>query len=168
MKLKPLKDFILVDYKPESTKQLESGLYVLGEDAFDFLELSVISPGLGCELVSEGDSVLIRKESLFQAEVGQGLIFKTKEGLLYKLNNKMVNKYIYVKPITEEVTKSGLIILHQSDSVPQKAEVIEVGSKVEYVKAGQKVVVGKHAMSNKYDDGYFVHEDDVLGIIQED
>lgn len=163
--IKPLRDFILVEYKPETNKQLESGIYVPNEDAFDFLELSVLKAGFGCKYVKDGDTVYIRKESLFQAEVDQGFIYQTKEKLVLKLNGQTMNKNILIRPIIEETTKGGIILLPQSEESPiQKGEVIQIGGDVEDVNLGDVVLIGKHS-GLKDGDNYFVHEDEVLGVI---
>lgn len=57
-----------------------------------------------------------------------------------------VNDVILVRPINPQAaTKSGLIKPGQSRGVPQDAEVIEVGSEIDFVKAGDKIKYAQYA-----------------------
>lgn len=165
--MRPIKDRILVEYIPQKDVQTESGIYVT-EDTLNFLELNVLKAGTGCENVKDGDTVRIRKESLFQTEYEKTLLFQTKEPLLFKINNKATNKYILFSPITETTTKSGLLIHLGADSkTPQKGVVIDCGEKTEFIKQGDTVLIGKNS-TVKDGEYYWVHEDDVIGIVEED
>lgn len=160
--MRPIGKRVLVDYKPELNHQLDSGLYVPNEDAFDFLTLKVISAGFKCEDVKDGDEILIRKESLFQADYNvSDKLFFTEENLILKVNDNVIKDNLLVVPIVEEVSKGGIIMLEDNTSVTNRAEVVQVGDGCESVKLHDTVLYNKnHAL--KDGDFEYVKEEAIL------
>lgn len=167
--MRPLRNYITVDYTPQNHKELDSGVIITNEDYFDFLELKVLKSGLGCKKVKDGDTVYIRKESLFQADIGDDITFQTREDLVLKTNGKPINKNVTVLPHKDDHTmervKNGIILPGQVSSAPQKGVVLEVGDDVQYVKGGDTVIMGKYS-TMKDGDIYYINEDEILGIIE--
>lgn len=141
--MKPLKNNIIVDYKPQINKELESGIIVPNEDAFDFLELDVISVGDDCKEVKNGDKILIRKESLFQAEAGNDWMFFTREDLVLKSNFQPIGNKVVLKMEDEVLSPSGLVL--EINKKSQYGQVISIGSSCQYVKLGDRVLKSKHS-----------------------
>lgn len=78
----------------------------------------------------------------------------------------------------EETTKSGIILASGAKEKPQIAEVIEVGTGIDfvegkevkmYIKKGDKIIVSKYAGTEiKYDGEEYliVKQDDILAIVE--
>lgn len=163
--MRPIGKRIIVDYKPENINQLDSGLYTYGEQVFDYLTLKVISAGVKCDRVKDGDEVLIRKESLFQADINMNeLLFFTEEKFVIKVNSTMIKDNILAVPKIEEVSEGGIILLDNKQSKTITAKVVQVGEDCESVRVEDEIVFNRnHAL----EDGDFVYvkEDSVLCIL---
>lgn len=160
----PLDSKIFVDYQPNALKKLDSGILLLGEDSQDFLEVQATSVGLKCTEVKKGDTLLIRKEDLYQTEIGNELIFMTKEELVLTINGHPAGKRLYVQPETQKVTKTGIVINTENDLENKKAVVLSVGSKCEDVSVGDIVLLEKYS-GIKIKDKLYISESEVMAVL---
>ncbi|NPA34574.1 MAG: co-chaperone GroES [Chlorobi bacterium] len=91
-----------------------------------------------------------------------------------KVGLKPLHDRVVVKPIEEEVTKSGIIIPDTAKERPQQGLVVAVGpgkkDEPTTVKVGEKVLFGKYAGTEIEIDGeeyLIMRESDIYAIIEE-
>lgn len=163
--MRAIKDRIIIDYTPEKVKELDNGLIALGEDAFDFFTVKALSVGSECKEVKKGDDIYIRKESIFQFDGPDGLVFFTKESLVLKTNGYPIGKKVLLTQVKETVTNSGIIILEEDNAPCKKGAVVALGKDCEELSLGDLVVYNKD-FGLKVDTGEVViNEEDVLAIL---
>lgn len=162
--MRPLKNRIIIDYKPENVYEREDGILIMGEDSTDFFELTALSAGLACKEVEDKDLILLRKESIYQVMVGLDWMYLTEENLVLKINGYPAGDKVIIKPETEIKTKNGIII---PDTATQngvkRGVVLAVGADCTQVSVGQHVILDKYS-GLEYEDELIVSESEILAI----
>lgn len=163
--MRPLKKNIFIDYKPEMVHDLGNGILIFGEDSFDFFEVIALSVGTGCKEVEDKQKILIRKESIFQAEVGLDWVYMTREDLVLKINGYPAGNKVVIRPQTEQKTAGGLIIpIDTEKETHRKGIVLAVGPDCTEVSVGDHVILEKYS-GLEYKDELIVTESEILAVL---
>lgn len=140
----PLRDYIFFEYTPERLQEVtESGIVAYGEDYNNFIEVIAKHVGMECKEVVEGDTLYIRKESLFQTSDDiNSCFFLTKENLVLKINGHPAGKYVVLTNKKEEVTQGGIILPYKEGEFYVATS---IGTECEDVRVGDLVVIDEHS-----------------------
>lgn len=141
--MKPLRNLIHIDYKPNTHTELESGIFLPTEDSSDFFTVRAISVGPDCKEVQPGDNLYIRKEELYQTTDDISTTdFFTKEPAVLKINGHPAGNKVVLGELKEKKTKSGLYIPVEDENM---YVVISVGTDCTDVSVSDQVMLDKYS-----------------------